>query len=595
MNDEMNLFHTNENETDPGEETVNEVPEETVEETAEAAAESVEETVEETVEEAREAAPNAYPYGASSAYPYTQPGTYPYGAPGSAYRDQTDPGRPQNPYQQQNPYRQNPYQQNPYQQQDPYRQQTPYNGQQSPYAGRNPYAYTRTEEPPKKSKAGRVIVALLAVLALLVGVGVFFAVRGAVRRLPENPSNPGNEGREQIENVSEVATNPTPVFEPVVGPDGTLDPTEIYKKILPSSVGVLVYSKSTGQLISEGSGVIYMADETGDYTYIVTCAHVIKGSSRNIMVQLSTNEKEYEATVIGYDSRTDIGVLRIRESGLTAAEIGDSDKLIVGETVYAIGNPGGTEFAFTFTNGIVTALDRPVSSSSTGYTMECIQHNVAINPGNSGGALVNRFGQLIGINSMKIVAADYEGMGFSVPSSVFVKVVNELVAKGYVTSRPKIGISYVNASNEQAYAMFVAIKGLPAGSIVIASVSEDSDLYGKLEVGDLVTAINGKDLDSATDLAAYVETMKVGDPITLKVVRIKKDYTFTEHTITGVLVEDKEAPETEEETTSYFDDYFGRRDNGGSSGDSGDSEPYNPYSDDFFRDFYDRFFGGSNP
>ena len=354
--------------------------------------------------------------------------------------------------------------------------------------------------------------------------------------------------------------------------------TEIYKAVLPSSVGILVYSNTSKTLSSEGSGVIYAQDRDGKYTYIVTCAHVISGVGQNIVVQLY-NEKEYTAQVVGYDSRTDIGVVRIEASGLQALEIGDSDSLQVGDTIYAIGNPGGTEFANTFTNGIVTALDRPVSSSSTGYTMECIQHNAAINPGNSGGALVNEFGQLIGINSMKIVASDYEGMGFAVPSSVFVDVVNDLVVNGYVTNRPKIGISYLKASAEQAYAMFVAIKGLPGGSIIVASISEDSDFYGKLEKGDLITAINGEDLNSAADLAAMIEEMNVGDTITLKVVRIKQDYTYDEFTFTGKLVEDKAdaMPQEEETTTSNgFEDFFGSYFGDGSGNGSGDS------FDDFF-------------
>ncbi|MBQ7638954.1 MAG: PDZ domain-containing protein, partial [Clostridia bacterium] len=216
-------------------------------------------------------------------------------------------------------------------------------------------------------------------------------------------------------------------------------------------------------------------------------------------------------------------------------------------------------------------------------TMECIQHNAAINPGNSGGALVNQYGQLIGINSMKIISAEYEGMGFAVPSSVFVDVMNDIVVNGYVRNRPKIGISYVRASNEQAYAMFVAIKGLPSGSIVVAEISEDSDFYDKLQVGDLVTAINGEKLDSSADLAAKIEDMKVGDEITLDVVRINRDYSFKEFTFSGVLVEDRETvPEEEEEetSTSLFDDYFG---------DSRDSSE-NPYSD-FFDDFFGDFFG----
>ncbi len=423
---------------------------------------------------------------------------------------------------------------------------------------RNPYAYSNNPQEGKKKNGGKVVIILLCViLALVLALLVHAVVKGERGRITE-PTNTHQAG-DPVENVEEATTALSPSSsDKTISADDTIPPTEIYKKILPSSVGLLVYANSSRSLSSEGSGVIWTEDTTGEYTYIITCAHVIAGAGQSIVVQLY-DEKEYPAQIVGYDKRTDIGVVRIEATGLNKIEIGDSKSLQVGDIVYAIGNPGGTEFANTFTNGIITALDRPVASSSSGYTMECIQHNAAINPGNSGGALVNEYGQLIGINSMKIVDDEYEGMGFSVPSSVFVEVINDIIAHGYVANRPKIGISYLRASAEQAYAMFVAIKGLPSGSIIIAEVSEDSDFYGKLKKGDLVTAINGSDLNSSTDLAAMIEDMNVGDPITMKVVRIHNDYTFDEVTVSGVLVEDKTDYTQQEETTtsSGFEDYFG--------------------------------------
>ena len=438
----------------------------------------------------------------------------------------------------------------------------PYGRAASPGQGgvdqRNPYAYSGQPQAGKKKNGGKVVIVILCViLAAVLALLVHAVVKGEHGRITDPTSS--HQTGEPVENVDEASTAASPSSSnKTLTADDTIPPTEIYKKVLPSSVGILVYANSSKSLASEGSGVIWTEDTTGKYTYIITCAHVISGAGQSIVVQLH-DEKEYPAQIVGYDKRTDIGVVRIEETGLQKLEIGDSKSLQVGDTVYAIGNPGGTEFANTFTNGIVTALDRPVASSSSGYTMECIQHNAAINPGNSGGALVNEYGQLIGINSMKIVDDEYEGMGFSVPSSVFVDVINDIIAHGYVVNRPKIGISYLRASAEQAYAMFVAIKGLPSGSIIIADVTEDSDFYGKLKKGDLVTAINGTDLNSSTDLAAMIEEMNVGDPITMKVVRIHNDYTFDEVTVSGVLVEDKADYSQQEETTtsSSFEDYFG--------------------------------------
>ena len=438
---------------------------------------------------------------------------------------------------------------------DPFASGHPY-----PYANEPEGAYAYAENRPEKSKAGSaVLIALLSVILLGVLVVVGLVVFKGLGVKTDEPGAETNAVLGESINMDPATTDATPI-NPGTAAEGLKSPIQIYKEVLPSSVGILVYSgTSRSSLYSEGSGIIFQEDNDGKYTYIITCAHVISGTGRYIVVQLY-DETEYEAHVVGYDNRTDIGVIRIEAHGLKTITTGDSTKLQVGETIYAIGNPGGTEFANTFTNGIVTALDRPVSSSSSGYTMECIQHNAAINPGNSGGALVNEYGQLIGINSMKIVAADYEGMGFAVPSSVFVDVFNSLIERGYVANRPKVGISYLRASDEQVYGMFVAMNKLPAGSIIVAEIAEDSDFKDKLKRGDLITAINGADLSSATDVAAMVEQMKVGDTITFTVVRIHTDYSYDTLEISGTLVEDKQTYTQEEEPSdsSSFDDYFGQ-------------------------------------
>ena len=529
--------------------------------------------------------PGAYPYGgqqpAPGAYPYA--GQQPTRAPGQApgpYAGQ--PGQSAYPYGGQQPPLP-PYAGQPGG--DYYRsysnagsQNT--NGGPYPYAGQKGGGYAYEEPAPRKKSRIGVVLFVLLVLALLcvLGFGIAKVLSAKTGAKPGDTA----QNTEKVENLDELETLYTPE-RPAASETELLPATAIYQKVLPSSVGVLVYSKSSRQLASEGSGVIFNTDNDGKYTYIVTCAHVISDSNVSVMVQLY-NEKEYKAEIMGYDGKTDIGVLRIEEHGLAAAEIGDSSKLGVGETVYAIGNPGGTEFANSFTGGMISAIDRPVSSSDTGYTMECIQHTAAINPGNSGGALVNEYGQVIGINSMKIVADEYEGMGFAVPSSVFVKVVNEIIEHGYVTNRPKVGITYLAASSEQAYAMFVAMNHLPAGSIIVYSISPDSSL-AETDVtrGDLITKVNGKELENSSDLSEMVEKGAIGDKLTLTIVRIHSDYTYDEFDVVATLVEDKgDIFDEEETTTSYFDHYFDNRDSGG----------YGGY-DDFFDDFFDRYFGGN--
>ena len=288
---------------------------------------------------------------------------------------------------------------------------------------------------------------------------------------------------------------------------------------------------------------------------------------------------EYTAEVVGLDTRTDLGVVRIEATGFTCAEIASSDELIVGQAVYAVGNPGGSEFFGSITDGIISAIDRPVSSS-TGYEMECIQHTAAINPGNSGGALVNGEGKLIGINSMKIASTEYEGMGFAVPSSVVVEVFNSIIENGYVAGRPKLGISYISPSGySQTYSMYVQMKGLPSGTIVIADISDDSDLADQdVKVGDMITKVNGKEMTDTGMLSEMIEDMSVGDTLTLTIVRVNTEtWTQTEKDVKVTLVEDKGTQSTES-----VDDDSSSQNNpfGGSQGGS--------YEDwyEYFKEYY---------
>ncbi len=490
---------------------------------------------------------NSYPYAQQSApggynsnnqYPYGSNGSYPYGN-GNFSNNQSNAypyGRPQN----------------------------------------GGYAYPSSDggSNNKKSKGTKIFGIVAGVLALFLVIALIGVAIG-----DNNAKNqPPEETTSGVFNVEEFETNASPVTGDGTNADGELTPKNIFKKVLPSSAGILVYDKSK-TLASEGSGVLFQESTDGKYTFIVTCAHVISDSSGYIRVRLHDG-KEYDAQVVGFDARTDIGVIRIEKTGFTLAEIGDSSKIEVGDYVYAIGNPGGVEFADSFTNGMVSALDRPVSSSSTGYTTECIQHTAAINPGNSGGALVNSFGQVVGINSMKIVDDEYEGMGFAVPSSVFVEIVNEIMKNGYVSNRPKLGITYVPASEYSTYGMFVAIKGLPSGSIVIYEISADSALAGtKAKSGDMIVAVNGTPLQDASYLSELIEESDVGDTLTLSIVRINNDYTSEEFDVTVKLVEDRGDTFVQEEETTASQMPGGNY--GGNYGGS-----YEDYFNQYFEDFF---------
>ncbi|MEG1834614.1 MAG: trypsin-like peptidase domain-containing protein [Oscillospiraceae bacterium] len=388
---------------------------------------------------------------------------------------------------------------------------------------------------PSGHKKGGIAIFIVAII-LCLSVGITGIVIGVTKGISKNGTS--------TDDGTKMTLNETP--EATAEKNGELTPVGVHAKIKESSVGVLVYSGN--QKAGEGSGVIMGADANNKYTYVITCAHVINMPGANVKVQLF-DETQYSATVIGYDTKTDIGVLRIEAKGLKAAEFGDSKKLSVGEPVYAIGNPGGTVFAGSFTNGIVSAIARPVGSQ-TGYELLCIQHNAAINPGNSGGALVNAYGQIIGINSSKIASEEYEGMGFAVPSSTVKEIFDEIVANGYVTNRPKLGITYYPATKNQAFGMLSQIKGIPQGAIVVQDIQPDSSLFNtNVQKGDLIIKVNGKELESASELPELIEKSKVGDVLTLTLCRVDNKYNTTEFEVKAALIEDKGTTTIGETTT----------------------------------------------
>lgn len=320
--------------------------------------------------------------------------------------------------------------------------------------------------------------------------------------------------------------------------EGTLSSVDIAAKVKPSVIGIEIYGQG-GRLYGEGSGVVMSKDEAKNLTYIVTCAHLLSEPGTAIEVQLEDGTT-YEANVIGYDTRTDIGVLSIKGADLTPAEFGDSSVLKVGEPVYAIGNPGGAQFYGSVTSGIVSAIERPTASTDSGYTQECIQHDAAINPGNSGGALVNSYGQVVGINSSKIMDDSYEGMGFAVPITVAKNVVDDILANGYVTNRAKLGIQYVSIGANQTYSMVAEMNKLPDGSIIIAAMDDGCPLKDtKAQVGDIITAVGGKELKSASVLLDVIENASPGDEITLTIAHVESDYKVTTFDVKVELLEDK--------------------------------------------------------
>ncbi len=472
------------------------------------------------------------------------------------------------PYQQAQPNQQRPaYQTAQPQYNTAYRQQNAYQQQAPQYnPAYRPMQENRIPQQPKKNTAGKkVLFAILAVAVIVASI----ALGAAIGRQNSKPTTSTTAQSDVTESTSNVE-NPNIVVtvESTKPNKNELSAVTIAENVRPSIVGIMSYTQ--GKLNGEGSGIIMCED--GGYTYIITCAHVISDKGAELAILL-LDGTSYTAEMVGYDERTDIGVIKVEVTGLPVATFGDSSTLRIGETVYAIGNPGGSEYFGSMTSGIISAIDRSISSS---YTMKVIQHDAAINPGNSGGALVNVNGQVIGINSSKIMDTDFEGMGFAVPMSTAKSVAESLIAHGYVPNRPKLGISYADVSAYQFYNMLVSIKGLPQGSLIISSISTDSDLANTdVKSGDLIIAVNGTNLDTADVLLDLIEKSSVGDTLTLTICRVDtQTYSTSTFDVKVKLVEDKGStsePVEEESTTSPY------------------SYDYN--FDESYEDFFRHFFG----
>ncbi len=257
------------------------------------------------------------------------------------------------------------------------------------------------------------------------------------------------------------------------------------------------------QYISSGAGSGVIISDDG---YIITNNHVISGAD-TITVR-TTDAKEYSAKLVGTDSETDVAVIKIEAEGLTPAIIGDSSRLIVGETVVAIGNPLG-ELGGTVTNGIISALDREITID--GDTMTLLQTNAAINPGNSGGGLFSLYGELVGIVNAKSSGNDVEGLGFAIPINNVYDVVQQLLEFGYVRGRPYLGIEPIEIRDVQtAYQYRVDSFGVYVKS---------SELNKELQAGDRITAIDGVEITRIADIKTVLSKHAVGDILKITVSR----------------------------------------------------------------------------
>lgn len=406
----------------------------------------------------------------------------------------------------------------------------------------NRYEGAAVKTKQKKSSSGKGFRVFLGIIGALMGCCLIalaaFGIVNLVGGFNKKPVQSGGNSSYYQSQQTDESKNQTPPLslegkpdsdEEVISTEGKLSGTEIYKHISPSVVGVVQYQYSQSfEPTGEGSGIIISADG-----YILTNAHVVSGAEAVKVVLY--NEEEYEAKIIGSDDQTDIAVLKINEENLSAAKLGDSDDIEVGEPVYAIGNPGGLALQSSFTDGIVSGLNRVITTQDSSYAMTVIQTSAAINPGNSGGALVNEYGQVIGITSSKLVSTDYEGIGFAIPTATALPIVEEIIENGYVSGRAMLGITGKSISSIEA-----RYYGVPLG-VQIVSINADGSFSGtEAAVGDIITRFGDKDISSMEDLQSCLAESTPGDKVVITLYRYSatknNDKTFT---VTVQLIENK--------------------------------------------------------
>lgn len=475
----------------------------------------------------------------------------------STFAEQASMHNPGQPFQNYNPYDKN----------NQYTQFREYSRQYGQYAPQYQYVQQYQQNTPKKKGAAvplnesqKKIVTLLRISVILIALVFVYCIISDIfgYRSYENRSHTDSSVSETVPESDKSSSSSSSEKNTVIYREGKPESAKnsdtetdengkytvqgIAAQVSPSIVQIAAYEDNSKG--STGSGIILSEDG-----YILTNAHVVNQYS-NFEVELYGNEKTYKADLIGYDSKSDLAVVHIDAEGLVPAVIGDSDELNVGEEVVAIGNPAG--LTSSVTSGIVSALDRQIRSGSTGFYMECIQTDAAISPGNSGGALVNMYGQVVGVTSSKYASAyydaTYEGLGFAISINQAMPIAEELINKGYIGGRVKIGITFAALENEYVQAEFAEAYNLPecpySEGIWITAISPDCDIANtELAVNDVILSVDGTKVNNYDELLAVIEDHSAGDTLTAECRTFsfgngEKDFKFYDYTIEFKLMED---------------------------------------------------------
>lgn len=410
-----------------------------------------------------------------------------------------------------------------------------------------PNNYYTPENPKKKSKAGLItFIVLITVCVVVTVISLAYAFKSSANDIitDDNSTTESTTARSNL-TINDSAD--------VLGNSEIT--AKVAEKIAPSVVAITVTTKDPNSYsfygggnssTSAGSGFVIQSD--GGYAYIATNYHVVENAdlyNENTVISVAQDDgTEYEAEYVAGDSKNDIAVIKVESDNFTVAELGNSDNLVRGEFVMAIGNPLGKNLEGSVSLGIVSGTGRTVSEGSS---VAFIQTDAAINSGNSGGPLVNMSGQVVGINTAKIQAEGYEGLGFSIPMSYAEPILSKLIETGKAPAYACVGIQYTFITEviSQYY-------NVPVG-LQIASINNGSKIdTNKIKVGDIITKVDGKEITSSSDITEILNNKQPGDVINVTIYRPNSGNGSTfEATITLVSNEDLEETTTQPQNYGY--------------------------------------------
>ncbi len=377
-----------------------------------------------------------------------------------------------------------------------------------PIYGQNPYTQYPTPVNPQYNAPVRFTdIGKAADSGVSRGLKIFCIVFAAMILLTGSVLAGFIIGKKQSNSISPSDLYSDVKLDLAAKPENTdpYTPAQIYEKLNKSIVGIRVYNEN-GKM-SDASGVVYTEDG-----YIVTNDHIYSSIGAPKFKVYMYDGNEYNAKYVAGDAVSDLAVLKIIDGeDFEPAVFGNSNELFCGENVVALGRPSSAPDATTITSGIISMTSRRVSNN-TNYSARLIQTDSAINPGSSGGALVNMYGQVVGITSSKLAGTQYDAICFAIPTTTMERVVTQLISKGKVNDRAKLGITYTEINSVSA-----EILDSKAIGIYVATVSQDSELYGKVAEGDIITKINGADITADDIVLDVIEECKAGDSVTVTV------------------------------------------------------------------------------